>query len=161
MKFAKTIRFDKSDLNVFENASEEAEWAISGAFEFSNDLNENLIGKRKQSFANGFLGLDTFGRSTLVSIVSIDESKKNLILDKLANYFIEKYGAPNLNEAKKVAKEEINFMIDICENHEIGSLMAVSRTLEDDGIHEKFRHIPKGDACSNQKNLGNSFRRII
>ena len=29
MKFAKTIRFDKSDLNVFENASEEAEWAIS------------------------------------------------------------------------------------------------------------------------------------
>ena len=94
MKFAKTIRFDKSDLNVFENASEEAEWAISGAFEFSNDLNENLTGKRKQSFANGFLGLDTFGRSTLVSIVSIDESKKNLILDKLANYFIEKYGAP-------------------------------------------------------------------
>ena len=134
MKFAKTIRFDKSDLNVFEIASEEAEWAISGAFEFSNDLNENLTGKRKQSFANGFLGLDTFGRSTLVSIVSI-----------------EKYGAPNLNEAKKVAKEEINFMIDICENHEIGSLMAVSRTLEDDGIHEKFRHIPKGDACSNQK----------
>ena len=151
MKFAKTIRFDKSDLNVFENASEEAEWAISGAFEFSNDLNENLTGKRKQSFANGFLGLDTFGRSTLVSIVSIDESKKNLILDKLANYFIEKYGAPNLHEAKKVAKEEINFMIDICENHEIGSLMAVSRTLEDDGIYEKFRHIPKGDACSNQK----------
>ena len=43
MKFAKTIRFDKSDLNVFENASEEAEWEISGAFEFSNDLNENLI----------------------------------------------------------------------------------------------------------------------
>ena len=76
MKFAKTIRFDKSDLNVFENASGEAEWAISGAFEFSNDLNENLTGKRKQSFANGFLGLDTFGRSTLVSIVSIDESKK-------------------------------------------------------------------------------------
>ena len=57
-----------------------------------------------------FLGLDTFGRSTLVSIVSIDESKKSLILDKLANYFIEKYGAPNLHEAKKVAKEEINFM---------------------------------------------------
>jgi len=52
MKFAKTIRFDKSDLNVFENASEEAEWAISGAFEFSNDLNENLIGKRKQSLSH-------------------------------------------------------------------------------------------------------------
>ena len=50
MRFAKTIRFDKSDLNVFENVSEEAEWAISGAFEFSNDSNGNLTGKRKQSF---------------------------------------------------------------------------------------------------------------
>ena len=32
MKFPKTIRFDNSDLNIFENPSEEGEWAISGAF---------------------------------------------------------------------------------------------------------------------------------
>ena len=38
----------------------------------------------------------------------IDEIKFPLIVsDKLANCFIEKYGAPNLHEAKKVAKEEI------------------------------------------------------
>ena len=47
MKFPKTIRFDNSDLNIFENPSEEGEWAISGAFEFSNDTKENLKGKRK------------------------------------------------------------------------------------------------------------------
>ena len=50
MKFPKTIRFDNSDLNIFEIPSEEGEWAISGAFEFSNDTKENLKGKRKQSF---------------------------------------------------------------------------------------------------------------
>ena len=33
MKLAKTIRFDKSDLNVFEIVSDEGEWAVSGAFE--------------------------------------------------------------------------------------------------------------------------------
>ena len=56
MRLAKTIRFDKSDLNVFETASEEGEWAISGAFEFSNDTSNSLKGKRKQGFVNGFLG---------------------------------------------------------------------------------------------------------
>ena len=61
MKFPKTIRFDKSDLNVFEVPSEEGEWAISGAFEFSNDSSNSLTGKRKQSFCNGFLGLTSFG----------------------------------------------------------------------------------------------------
>ena len=84
MKFPKTIRFDNSDLNIFENPSEEGEWAISGAFEFSNDTKENLKGKRKQSFSNGFLGLDSFGRSTFVSISSIDEPEKVIIVKKLA-----------------------------------------------------------------------------
>ena len=115
MKFAKTIRFDKSDLNVFENASEDAEWAISGAFEFSNDLNENLTGKRKQSFANGFLGLDTFGRSTLVSIVSIDESNKLRSSTGLAASWLSPLGpmtfilSTNLSKANTDETESFNF----------------------------------------------------
>ena len=48
MKLAKTIRFDKSDLNVFEIVSDEGEWAISGAFEYSKDTISSLSGKRKQ-----------------------------------------------------------------------------------------------------------------
>ena len=43
MKFAKTIRFDKSDLNIFPLASEEGELAVVGTFNFYNlkqrDLN--------------------------------------------------------------------------------------------------------------------------
>ena len=151
MKFPKTIRFDNSDLNIFENPSEEGEWAISGAFEFSNDIKENLKGKRKQSFSNGFLGLDSFGRSTFVSISSIDEPEKIIIVKKLAELFVQSYGAPDIIKASSVAEEEVNFMIDVCSEHDLGSLLTVFRTLENDGIHEKFRHIPKGDACSNQK----------
>ena len=151
MKFPKTIRFDNSDLNIFENPSEEGEWAISGAFEFSNDTQENLKGKRKQSFSNGFLGLDTFGRSTFVSIASIDEPEKVKIVKKLSELFMQSYGAPDITKALSVADEEVNFMIDVCSDHDLGSLLTVFRTLENDGIHENFRHIPKGDACSNQK----------
>ena len=34
MKFAKTIRFDKSDLNIFPLASEEGELAVVGTFAY-------------------------------------------------------------------------------------------------------------------------------
>ena len=125
MKFPKTIRFDNSDLNIFENPSEEGEWAISGAFEFSNDTKENLKGKRKQSFSNGFLGLDSFGRSTFVSISSIDEPEKVIIVKKLAELFVQSYGAPDIIKASSVAEEEVNFMIDVCSDHDLGSLLTV------------------------------------
>ena len=151
MKLAKTIRFDKSDLNVFEIASDEGEWAVSGAFEFSEDTNTSLIGKRRQAFSNGFLGLATYGRTTLVSISQLTLNDKDSLVTNLAEFFVDKYGAPNIKAAKPVAEEEIDFMINLCEEHEIGTLLTVNRTLEDDGIHEKFRHLPKNDACSNQQ----------
>ena len=55
------------------------------------------------------------------------------------------------NQGVGLSEEEIDFMINLCEEHEIGTLLTVNRTLEDDGIHEKFRHLPKNDACSNQQ----------
>jgi hypothetical protein len=150
MKFSKTIRFDKSDLNVFEISSEEGEWAISGAFEYSNDTMISLKGKRKQSFSNGFLGLESYGRSTLVSISKINQKEKEKLSYSLACYFVKQYRAPSFDDASFAANQEISFMIELCEKHEIGTLLAVNRTLEDDGIHEKFRSLPKQDACSNQ-----------
>ena len=69
MKFARTIRFDKSDLNIFPLASEEGELAVVGTFNFYNFEPEDLKGKVKQAFSNGFMGCKTFGYSTLVSLV--------------------------------------------------------------------------------------------
>ena len=57
MKFAKTIRFDKSDLNIFPTIAEEGELAVVGTFSFFNLDEENLKGKMKQAFSNGFLGI--------------------------------------------------------------------------------------------------------
>ena len=36
MKFAKTIRFDKSDLNIFPTIAQEGELAVVGTFTFRN-----------------------------------------------------------------------------------------------------------------------------
>ena len=73
MKFARTIRFDKSDLNIFPVAAEEGELALVGTFSFNNIQNEDLKGKVKQAFSNGFIGCSSFGYSTLVSLVTVNE----------------------------------------------------------------------------------------
>ena len=73
MKFARTIRFDKSDLNIFPVAAEEGELALVGTFSFSNIQSQDLKGKVKQAFSNGFIGCSSFGYSTLVSLVKVNE----------------------------------------------------------------------------------------
>jgi len=151
MKFAKTIRFDKSDLNIFPLASEEGELAIVGTFNFYNLKQDDLKGKVKQAFSNGFMGCTTFGYSTLVSLVNIKEKELQQLKTNLGKYLIDNFGAPSQEMAEEAANEEINFMLDLCKNHEIGSLLSLSRTWEADGIKEKFRNLPKADSCAEQK----------
>lgn len=151
MKFAKTIRFDKSDLNIFPLASEEGELAIVGTFNFYNLKQDDLKGKVKQAFSNGFMGCTTFGYSTLVSLVNIKEKELQQLKTNLGKFLIDNFGAPSQEMAEEAANEEINFMLDLCKNHEIGSLLSLSRTWEADGIKEKFRNLPKADSCAEQK----------
>ena len=151
MKFARTIRFDKSDLNIFPLASEEGELAVVGTFSFYNLKPEDLKGKVKQAFSNGFLGCSTFGYSTLVSLVNISEEEIKKLQYKLGNFLIDNYGAPSKEVAEKAASEEINFMIDLCKDHELGSLLSLSRDWSEEGIKEKFRNLPKADSCVEQK----------
>ena len=96
LKLARTIRFDSSDLNIFERAAEEGEWAVSGSFMFSGISEDALVGKTKQAFANGFLGLSSFGFSTLVSIVSAAQDDSERLSEMLANRFMDEFGAPSI-----------------------------------------------------------------
>ena len=116
MKFAKTIRFDKSDLNIFPLASEEGELAVVGTFNFYNLKQQDLNGKIKQAFSNGFMGCNTFGYSTFVSLVNISKEELQQLKIDLGKYLVD------------------NFMLDLCKNHEIGSHLSLTRTWEDEGI---------------------------
>ena len=146
MKFARTITLDESDSRIFETVATAGEWAISGTFEFSNLKEEQIEGKRKQAFTNGWMGLTSFGRSTFVGVTTILEEEYENIIKILATKFIKDYGAPNLQIALPVAKEEIEFMNSICEEHSDNTLLMVSRELTAKGIKEKFRHIQASDA---------------
>lgn len=145
MQFARVIRLDESDMNVFEIAAETGEWAISGAFEFSDWDEARLKGKARQAFSNGWLGLDSFGRSTFIAVSPITEPEYDALALRLAEHFVARYGAPGVEAALPVAREELSQMRDMCEDQEANTLLVVERSLEDVGVREKFRVIaPKG-----------------
>ena len=146
MKLARTIRFDESDDNVFELTAQPDEWAVSGAFEFSDWTEADLTGKKRQAFANGWLGLESFGRSTFVAIAEITEAEKQGAIDSLAQHFVECFGAPDVDAARPVAAEEVGYMQAMCDDHEANTLLIVERTLVDAGVNEAFRVIRPQEA---------------
>ena len=110
MFLARAIHFDESDRNVFHSPARTGEWAISGGFEFSNWSDGDLVGKARQAFANGWLGIETFGRVTFVATTQIEDSEYDSLTRHLAQHFVDVYGAPSVEEARPVAEEELRQM---------------------------------------------------
>ncbi len=147
MKFLKTIRFDTSDENVFEHAAVQDEWAVSGAFAFADLSSDEVKGKTKQAFANGFLSTGSFGRSTFVSVAEMDDDELAEVESDLAGHFISQYGAPDEESALPAAREEAQFILELCETSLINTIFTVRRHFSEDGqIKEEFRTIKAPDA---------------
>ncbi len=146
MKLARAIHFDESDMNVFQSPARTGEWCISGGFEFSNWGSADLAGKARQAFANGWLGLETFGRVTFVAVTKVEPSELDQIAQSLADHFVRFYGAPSIDAALSVAQAEIDHMSGLCEEHAPNTLLTVARELTDSGVHEAFRVIVPQDA---------------
>jgi hypothetical protein len=144
MKLLRTIRLDPSDTFVFERAAEPGEWAVAGAFVFWDADPERLNGKQRNAFRSGFLGVDSFGWSTLVQIVEATPGDRERVTDTLAQRLVEHFGAPDLGTARKAAAEEISFAESLC-GHPRDTLVAVHRSVEDGEIREAFRTLlPRG-----------------
>lgn len=142
MKFLQVIRFDNSDDHVFENPAQPGEWAVSGAFAFSTLDRGEIKGKLRQAFANGFLGLGSFGRSTFATICEMTGEKRESALEQLAAHFTNVYGAPSAQAAKDAADGEFGFITELCAEKPINTVFTVRRVFDDDGsIREEFREI--------------------
>lgn len=147
MKAPRTIRLDPSDTFVFARASEPGEWAVPGGFLFHGADPAAMQGKERAAFRAGFLGIDSFGFSTLVTIVDVNETERDEAIETLAARLVEKLGAPSLDAARAAAREEIEFSIALCHDP-VGSLLALHRTVEDGDIREQFRVLK--DAIKNE-----------
>jgi hypothetical protein len=138
VKLLKTVRADTSDTFVFDKAAEPGEWAISGALLFANRDPATLSGKPRAAFRSGFLGIGSFGWSTLAQIVEVSEGQRSAAVEQLAVRLVERCGAPDLATARPAAEEEIAFAASLCD-HAPGMLIAVSRRYENESIRESFR----------------------
>jgi len=141
MKFLRVIRFDESDLNIFDPPAVVDEWAISGGFAFADLAEEALVGKTRQAFANGFLGLPSFGWSTFAVTAEISERSRDELIELLAVRFVEVYGAPDMIAARAAADGEIGFVAELCAEKPINTVFTVRRVLKDGEIREEFREI--------------------
>ncbi len=146
MNLARAIHFDDSDQQVFHKPAASGEWAISGGFEFSNWGEGDLTGKARQAFANGWLGLESFGRVTFVATARIETAEFDTIANQLAQHFVDIYGAPSLKDALPVALDELHHMAELCEGFDANTLLCVARELTDAGVGEAYRKIESPDA---------------
>lgn len=149
IKLLRTIRFDQTDTRVFDHAAEPGEWACSGAFAFS-EYDGEFAGKTRQAFANGFLGLNSFGRATFATVGEASTEEREAIELTLAAHVLEAYGAPSIAAALLAVREEIDFVEDLCRDVPINTVFTVRRMRDETGaIKEEFRQIkpPAGEAA--------------
>jgi uncharacterized protein DUF6505 len=144
LKLLRTIRLDPSDTFIFANAAEPGEWAVSGAFVFSDDDPGKLEGKARSAFRGGFLGVQSLGWSTLVQIVEASQQDRLAAIDALAKQLVAQFGAPSIEEAVVAAEEEFVFAESLC-NQPADTLIAVHRSYEDGEIREAFRTLRAKD----------------
>lgn len=138
MKLPRTIRLDASDTFVFQAAAEPGEWAVTGTFLFFGVDPASLSGKARQAFRAGFLGIDSFGWSTLAVVTEAGEEERAAAVERLAGKLVRHCGAPDPATARAAAEEEIAFAESLCD-HEPNTLLALHRTSDGDRIRETFR----------------------
>ena len=150
MKLARAIHFDESDRNVYHSPARTGEWCVSGGFEFSDWTDADLTGKPRQAFANGWLGLETFGRVTFVAVTVAEAAEAEALTRALADHFVAFYGAPSVEAAIPVARDELAHMAGLCEDHDANTLLTVARELTPAGVRETFRVIEAQEAGLDQ-----------
>ena len=138
IRLPRTLRLDPSDLVVFDRAAAPGEWAVPGGFAFWDEDPAALAGKRRQAFRAGFLGVGSFGWSTLVEVAEATAAEREAAVAALAAHILAHYGAPDAAAAEAAAREEIGFAESLCD-HPPGTVLALSRVVEEGAVRESFR----------------------
>jgi len=156
VRLPRTIRLDASDTFVFSAAAEPGEWAVTGTFLFFGVDPASLSGKERQAFRAGFLGLDSFGWSTLAVVTEASAEERAAAVERLAAQLVRHCGAPDLMRARAAAEEEIAFAESLCD-HEPNTLLALQRKNDGDRIRESFRTLHRSVA---RLEPANAFRFV-
>ncbi|MGU3537073.1 DUF6505 family protein [Methylobacterium sp. A54F] len=142
LKLPRTLRLDPSDTFVFARAAEPGEWAVTGSFLFVDADPAALSAKERAAFRSGFLGVDSFGFSTLVVVSEATEDERDGAVEALARHLVAQLGAPSLEAARAAAAEEVAEAASLCAP-EVGAVIAMSRSAADGALTERFRTLQR------------------
>ncbi|MBO0345036.1 hypothetical protein J0X15_07390 [Roseibium sp. CAU 1637] len=140
--FLRAIRFDPSDTHVFTRAALPDEWAVPGSAVFACGAYGPLAdikGKGRQAFVSGFLGIGSFGFSTLVCIGEARPDEVEATSKGLAGYFLSDCGAPDVSSARQAAQDEVSYALELAADVPLNTLLAMRREVDETGnIREQF-----------------------
>jgi hypothetical protein len=146
IKLLRTIRLDPSDSFVFDPPANPSEWAVPGGFMFWDTDPSQLAGRPKQAFRSGFLGLTSFGWSTLAVVVEATPQERAAAVTALADHLQASHGAPSLEAAMAAAEDEITYAQSLAA-HPVQTLVALHRSVREDGsVSEQFRTLSSAKA---------------
>ena len=149
----RAIRLDASDTLIFPSAADPGEWAVPGSFVFWDDAPAALSGKRQQAFRAGFLGIGSFGWSTLVEVAEASVEALQAATAALAARLWLEHGAPDEEAAMAAARDEMEFARSLCD-HPPGTVLAMTRRHDADGaVREQFRTLHRREGASDLSRL--------
>ena len=147
-RLPRTIRLDASDGVVFAHAAQPGEWAVPGTFLFWGRAPESLSRKEQIAFRSGFLGVDSFGHSTLVTVQEARADERAAMVETLARQLVAHLGAPSVEAARPAAEEEVALAESLCAGHDLNTLIALYRRHDPEAagaIREQFRTLKPRD----------------
>jgi len=144
IRLPRTIQLDASDKVVFSLAASPGEWAVPGTF-CSGACPDDLTRKEAIAFRSGFLGVDSFGHSTLVTVQEARPDERDAMVLTLARQLVTHLGAPSLEAARPAAEEEVALAESLCRAHPLNTLIALHRKHDAGDIREQFRTLKPRD----------------
>lgn len=130
----------------FESRARPGEWAVPGICAFAADDPALLPPARAAAFACGFLGLGSLGWSREVEVVDIDARSFDGLTLRLAAWLRESVGAPDLDAALALAREELDYARQLATDAPPGARLRVTRRLEAGDIREAYRLLDPGSS---------------
>jgi len=134
------LRLDDSDAEIYLPAAKAGELAVPGTFMFTFDdvPPERLGGSEAEAFRRGFLGLDSIGWGTLVTVAEATEADRRCAIERMTAVFLDRFGAPDQASAEAQAEEELNFVDQLCQRP-THTILSLERSIGADGdVEEQF-----------------------
>ena len=141
LRLLRILRLDDSDLEIYLPAARAGELAVPGTFmyTFADVPPEELGGSSAEAFHRGFLGVDTLGSGTLVTVAEATQADRDHVLERLTAIFIQRFGAPDHPAALAQAEEELAFVDRLC-NKPVNTILSLERAIGEDGdVEEQFQ----------------------